>query len=51
MGDPCLEPGVKYQFAFWYSGWKITPPLTEVEMLNLYENFDLPEICNAIKDL
>lgn len=49
--SPCLEPGVKYQFAFWYSGWKITPPLTEVEMLNLYENFNLPEICNAIKDL
>jgi hypothetical protein len=49
--SPCLEAGVKYQFAFWYGGWKITPPLTEAEMLNLYQNFDLPTICKAIKDL
>jgi len=49
--SPCLEPGTKYEFGFWYDGWKITPPLTEQEMLNLYENFDLPEICDAIKDL
>ena len=49
--SPCLEDGVKYQFGFWYSGWKVTPPLTETEMLNLYQNFDIPTICNAIKDL
>lgn len=49
--SPCLDPGVKYQFGFWYDGWKVTPPLTEQEMLNLYQNFDLPTICNAIKDL
>lgn len=49
--SPCLEAGVKYQFGFWYGGWKVTPPLTEQEMLNLYENFDLPTICNAIRDL
>ena len=49
--SPCLEPGVKYQFGFWYGGWKVTPPLTEQEMLNLYENFDLPTICNAIRNL
>jgi hypothetical protein len=49
--SPCLDPGTKYQFGFWYGGWKVTPPLTEQEMLNLYQNFDLPTICNAIKDL
>lgn len=49
--SPCIEAGVKYQLAFWYDGWKITPPLTEAEMLNLYQNFDLPKICEAIKDL
>ncbi|WP_397446955.1 hypothetical protein [Polaribacter sp. R77954] len=49
--SPCLEAGVKYQFGFWYGGWKVTPPLTEQEMLNLYLNFDLPTICNAIRDL
>lgn len=49
--SPCLEAGKKYQFGFWYSGWKITPPLTEAEMVNLYENFDLPTICKAVKEL
>ncbi|WP_439132204.1 hypothetical protein [Polaribacter sp.] len=49
--SPCLEAGVKYQFGFWYGNWKVTPPLTEQEMLNLYQNFDLPTICNAIRDL
>jgi hypothetical protein len=49
--SPCLVSGQKYQFAFWYDGWKITPPLTEEEMLNLYSKFDLPTICEAIKAL
>ena len=49
--SPCLEAGEKYQFGFWYNGWKKTPPLTEQEMLKLYENFDLDAICKAIKDL
>jgi predicted RNA-binding protein len=49
--SPCFEPGVKYQFGFWYGGWKVTPPLTEDEMLELYQNFDLPTICNAIRNL
>lgn len=49
--SPCLDPGTKYQFGFWYGGWKVTPPLTEQQMLNLYQNFDLPTLCNAVKDL
>lgn len=49
--SPCLEAGTKYEFGFWYDGWKVTPPLTEQEMLSLYQNFDLPTICNAIKNL
>lgn len=49
--SPCLEAGKKYQFGFWYGGWKTTPPLTEAQMVNLYENFDLPTICKAVKDL
>ena len=49
--SPCLENGAKYEFGFWYDGWKKTPPLTEQQMLNLYQNFDLPAICKAIKDL
>lgn len=49
--SPCLEPNAEYEFGFWYGGWKVTPPLTEQEMINLYQNFDLPTICNAIRDL
>lgn len=49
--SPCLDAGTKYEFGFWYDGWKTTPPLTEQEMLSLYQNFDLPTICAAIKDL
>ncbi|TXD48504.1 MULTISPECIES: hypothetical protein [unclassified Polaribacter] len=46
---PCLEAGIKYQFGFWYNGWKETPPLTEVEMIDLYKNFDLDLICREIR--
>lgn len=49
--SPCLESETKYKFGFWYDGWKETPALTEQQMINLYQNFDLPTICNAIKDL
>lgn len=49
--SPCLDPGTKYQFGFWYGGWRETPPLTEQEMLNLSENLDLPTICDLINEL
>jgi hypothetical protein len=46
--SPCFESGVKYQFGFYYDGWRTTPPLTEEQMNNLYENLDIAAICNAI---
>lgn len=48
--SPCLEDGVKYEFGFWYDGWRVTPALTESQILDLYQNFDLDAICKTIKD-
>lgn len=47
---PCLDNGVKYEFGFWYNGWRVTPPLTETQMIDLYENFDLNAICPEIRN-
>ena len=48
--SPCLDDGVKYEFGFWYNGWRVTPPLTETQMIDLYENFDLNAICPEIRN-
>jgi len=48
--SPCLDDGVKYEFGFWYNRWRVTPPLTETQMIDLYENFDLNAICPEIRN-
>lgn len=45
---PCFEDGVKYEFGFYYGEWRTTPPLTEDQMTQLYQNLDINAICNAI---
>jgi hypothetical protein len=49
--SPCLESGVKYEFGFWYNGWKVTPPLTEAKILDLFINFDVPTVCREVRNL
>jgi hypothetical protein len=46
---PCLDDGVKYNFGFYYNGWKETTPLTEAQMVKLYNEFDLVTICSEIR--
>lgn len=46
----CLDDGVKYKFEFWCNCQRVTPPITETQMIDLYENFDLSTISPKIKN-
>lgn len=45
---PCLESGTKYVFRFYYDGWKTSLPITEEELINFEDNFDMNKICEVI---
>ena len=47
--SPCLEDGKQYEFAFYYDEYRISPPVTQADIDNLGENFDIDAICDEIQ--